>query len=87
MSDGTRFVQGMFIGGVLTATIGALVLSKPAEPESKLALPVDLALRVAALEESVAAQAKVRCMNITTPRMDLAVFPVENLGVEKVRKK
>jgi hypothetical protein len=48
--------------------------------------PVSLVARVAELEARADAQAKIRCLNVTTDRMDLAIFPVENLGTKKVVK-
>lgn len=40
--------------------------------------------RLDALEARADAQAKLRCLNVTTGKLDVAIFPVENLGVKKV---
>ena len=42
--------------------------------------------RLDALEARAEAQAKMRCFNVNTDRLDAAIFPVENLGVKKVAK-
>ena len=39
--------------------------------------------RLDALEARAEAQAKLRCFNVKTDRLDVAIFPVENLGVKK----
>lgn len=57
---------------------------KGANPEQEVV--ASWATRVEALEARVEAQAKIRCLNVTTDRMDLAIFPVDNLGKAKVTK-
>lgn len=42
--------------------------------------------RMEELERRVDEQARIRCLHVTTERMDLTIYPVENLGVKKVSK-
>lgn len=71
---------------LMTAVLGALVGAMAATPRPP---PPDLApllARLDALEARADAALAVRCINVTTAKMDLAIFPVDNLGVKKVAK-
>lgn len=72
-------------GSCLAIGFGVAAGLVRAEPPKPSKLPdVVLTARVAELERRADEQAKVRCLNVTTPRMDLAIFPVENLGRRSV---
>lgn len=71
--------------GLMTiiAGVSAWRLAKVEAPPPP-SVPPGVLARLDALEAGAAAQAKLRCLNVTTDRMDLAIFPVENLGKKKV---
>ena len=75
------------VGGAFVLVLWLLSTWQPTPaPRPSAPLPPDLTARVEELEARVTAQARVRCLNVTTERMDLAIFPVDNLGTKRVAK-
>lgn len=70
--------------GMLVLVLAAMIWNRR-EVEQALP-PADPGLleRITALEQRADEQARFRCLNVTTDRMDLAIFPADNLGKKKV---
>ena len=69
--------------GIIGWSLGRVVPRDPKSPPQTLGSEVLLQGRIEALEARAEAQAKLRCFNVKTDRLDVAIFPVENLGVKK----
>lgn len=74
--------------GLLTIVAGVSLwrvgeLSRALESREAQTPEKALIARLEALEVRADQQAKIRCLNVTTGKLDVAIFPVENLGVKK----
>jgi hypothetical protein len=83
-APGRLFLVAVALIATLGAfTWGAVVGERQADRYADL---TTLLARIEALEQRAEAATKVRSISIITEKLDVSVYPVENVGVHKVRR-
>jgi hypothetical protein len=59
---------------------------KPPQPPAPEVPFQVLQSQIDALKQRADEQSKIRCLNVQTAKLDVAIFPVDNIGVRKVEK-
>lgn len=84
--DGFWLPIAVVLTGTFTVGVVAGRYSAPSPKNTTNDAVRAMTASVVALEQRVEAMNSSRCLNITTAKLDIGVFPVENLGRVKVTK-
>ena len=85
-TDERLFWGSMVVSALVVGWTGAVLLRDPKLPPSPLPPDTLLQGRIEALERRADEQARIRCLNVTTPKFDMMIVQTENLGKAKVAK-